>query len=97
MRYICLPNELTKRSNSDYHSTTITFELCWYFCIAAKTKKYTGSHANTIATSLAPCYHTLETRQVIELMGPMEINISFSYYYFIFKLQNSNCERHTYL
>lgn len=93
MRYICFPNELTKCSNSYYHSTTITFELCWHFCIAAKTE----SQANTIATSLAPCYQTSETKHIVELMGPMEINISFSYYYIIFELWNSNCERHIYL
>lgn len=82
MRYICFPNELTKCSNSYYHSTTITFELCWHFYIAAKTE----SQANTIATSLAPCYQTSETKNIVELMGPMEINISFSYYYIIFEL-----------
>lgn len=94
MRYMCLPNELTKCSNSDYNSATITSELCWHFCIAAKAKRYTGSQANTLATSLAPCYHTLETEQAVELMGSVEINISFSYCCCIFELQNSSCERH---
>lgn len=97
MRYICLPNELTKGSNPDYHSTTITFVLRWHFWRAAETKRHTGNQANTITTSLAPCYHTLENKQVVELMGPMEINISFSYYYFSFELQNSSCERNIYL
>lgn len=96
MRYICLPNELTKCNNTDYHITTIAFELCWHFCVATKTTRYTGSQANTIATSLAPCYHTLETKQVVELMGSMEINISFSCYCYVFELCNSNCERHIY-
>lgn len=96
MRYICCPNELTKCSNSDYNSATITFERCWHFCIAAKTKRYTASQANMLATSPAPCYHTLETEQVVELMGSVEINISFSYCSFIFELWNSYCERHIY-
>lgn len=96
MGCICVPNELTKCGNSGYHSTTITFELRLHFCIAAKTKRYTGSQADTIATPPAPCYHALETKQVVELMGPTEINISFSYYYFIFELGNSNCERRIY-
>lgn len=75
------------------HSTTVTFELCWHFCIAAKTE----SQASSTATSLAPRYHTSETKHTVKLMGPMEINISFSYYYLIFELWNSNCERHIYL
>lgn len=29
-------------------------------------------------------------------MGSMEINISFSYYYYVLELWNSNCERHIY-
>lgn len=84
MQYTCLPNELTKCSNSDYHNATITFELWQHFCIVANTKRYTGSQADSIATSHAPCYHTFETNHIVELMGPMEINTGFSCYYFIF-------------